>query len=57
MLVRTLLLQRVRRHVRLVDVDDTVDVERDLLAVGVPMLVPEAVGELAVLLGRECVVA
>jgi hypothetical protein len=33
------------------------DVEGDLFARGPPVLVAEAVGELAVLLGSECVVA
>ena len=40
----------------LVNVDDTVDVERDLLGVGPPVLVAKAVAVLAVLLGREGVV-
>lgn len=41
-------LQRIRRHLRLRHVDDTVDIERDLLGVGGPALVTEAVIVLAV---------
>ena len=39
----TLRFQRVLGRVGLGDVDDAVDVEGDLLAVGAPMLVAEAV--------------
>jgi hypothetical protein len=50
-------LERVCRDVGLAHVDNAVDVEGDLLAVGAPVLVAEAVHELAVVLGREGVVA
>lgn len=42
---------------RLADIDDAVDVEGDLLAVGAPVLVAEAVGVFAVKLGGKGVVA
>lgn len=44
-------LERVLGRVGLGDVDDAVDVERDFFAVGAPVLVAEAVGVLAVVLG------
>lgn len=39
------------------DIDDTVDVEGDLLGVGNPVLVSEAVGVFAVVESREGVIA
>ncbi len=50
-------IQRIRLVLGFADVDDTVDVERDFLAVGAPVLVAEAVGVFAVVLGVEAVVA
>jgi hypothetical protein len=44
----TFSLQRVRRHLRLRHVDDTVDIERHLLRVRGPALVAEAVVVFAV---------
>lgn len=46
-------LQRILWAVGFRDIDDTVDVEGDLLAVGTPVLITEAVGVLAVVLGLE----
>lgn len=54
---RTLFLDGVTGHVALIDVNHTVNVERNLLAVGTPVLVAEAVRVLAILLGCEGVVA
>ena len=54
---RTLLLDGVLGDVGLADVDNAVNVERDLLAGGAPVLVSEAVAVLAVVLGREGVFA
>lgn len=53
----TLLLERIARDVSLVDVDNAVYVEMDLLAVGAPVLISEAVGIFAVAPGCEGVVA
>lgn len=53
----TLRLERVLRRVRLGHVDDTVHIERHLLAGGAPALVAEAVDIFAVGLGFERVVA
>lgn len=55
--LRTLLLQGVLRRFRLGDVDYAVYVERDLLCVGAPMLVVEAVCVFAVFRRVEGVVA
>lgn len=55
--IHTFLLQGIDGDVGLVDIDDAVDVEGDLLGVGAPVLVAEAVAELAVLTGGEGVVA
>ena len=53
----TLGFQGVLLEFLLADVDDAVDVEGDLLAVGTPVLVAKAVGVFAVHLGVEAVVA
>lgn len=50
-------IQRIRLVLGLADVDDTVDIEGDFLAVGAPVLVAKAVGVFAVVLGVEAVVA
>jgi hypothetical protein len=50
---RTLLLKRVLRSLMLGDVDDAVDVERNFLCVGAPVLIVEAVRILSILLGVE----
>lgn len=49
--------QRVLGRLALGDVDDAVDIEADLLGVGGPVFVAEAVGEAAVHVGGEGVVA
>jgi len=54
---RTFRLDGIGGHLRLADVNDAVDVERHLLAVGAPVLVAEAVRVLSVSLGGEGVVA
>jgi hypothetical protein len=53
----TLLLQRILGSLALGHVDDTVHVEADLLRVRGPVLVAEAVLELAVMGGSKRVVA
>lgn len=55
MLRRTFSLQGIL-HFRFGDVDDSVHVERDLLSVGCPALVAEAVDVFAVRVGSETVV-
>lgn len=54
---RTFFLERVLRRLALGDVDDAVDIEADLLGVGGPVLVAEAIGKCAVAGGVEGVVA
>lgn len=53
----TFSLQRVAIRFGFADVDNTVDVERDFLGVGNPVLVSEAVGVFAVVESREGVIA
>ena len=53
----TLGLERILVGLVLGDVDNSVDIEGDLLAVGAPVLVAEAVHVFAILLGIEGVVA
>jgi hypothetical protein len=53
----TFTVEGIGGDIRLADIDDAVDVERDLLGVGAPVLVAEAVGVFAVVLGSEGVVA
>lgn len=50
-------LERIAGAVCFVDIYDAVDVEGDLLGVGDPVLVAEAVGVFAVVDGREGVIA
>lgn len=56
-MVRTLFVQWVGGHISLVHVDNAVNVEGDLLAVRIPVLVAKAVSELAILPRRKGVVA
>lgn len=53
----TLALKRIGRNIILADVDNSVDVEGNLLGVGAPALVSKAICVLSVALGGERVVA
>lgn len=54
---RTFDFNGIGRQFRLGDIDDAVDIERDLLGVGAPVLVAEAVGVFAIAMGGKGVVA
>lgn len=54
---RTFGLNGIRRQFGLADIDDTVDVEDNLLGVGDPVLIAEAVRVFAVAVGCEGMIA
>lgn len=55
--MNTFAIKRVGGHVGLADVDNAVDVEGNLLCVGAPVLVTEAVEIFPIMLSSEGVVA